>query len=218
MTGAVLLPLPPPRTPLRSHVGANAALLAAARQRRAEDEENVAMDADEDEEEDEDETLSPHVDAVAAALLERFRAVADKRVSDAAVLLVSRKEREKGVFSFVFFVVLSLSPSSLSLLSLFSLFLSSSFPGHDDLDPKRQVDARKHQQQQRDCRPNPCPHPGGPQALQAQGRGLEGRSRLRADALGAALARGRGAAAAARGAAVLEARRALCCCFGGGGL
>ena len=43
---------------------------------------------EEEEEEGEDETLSPHVDAVASALLDRFRVVADKRVSDAAVLLV----------------------------------------------------------------------------------------------------------------------------------
>lgn len=87
-----VLHLPPPRTPLRSHVGANAALLAAARRRREEEEEeNAAMNVDdrgEEEEEDDDQTISPHVDAVAAALLERFRAVADKRVSEAAVLLV----------------------------------------------------------------------------------------------------------------------------------
>ena len=105
-----VLPLPPPRTPLRSHVGANAALLAAARRRRAaeEEEENAAMNVDDDgeeeeeEEEDEVQTLSPHVDAVAAALLERFRAVADKRVSDAAYLLVGSL-RERCMLFFLFF-------------------------------------------------------------------------------------------------------------------
>ena len=51
------------------------------------DEEEIELE-DEEEEEGEDKTLSPHVDAVAAALLDRFRAVADKRVSDAAVLVV----------------------------------------------------------------------------------------------------------------------------------
>jgi hypothetical protein len=102
--------LPPPRTPLRSHVGANAALLAAARRRRdrQEEEENAAMHAEEDEDEDEEEeqeAFSPHVDAVAAALLERFRAVADKRVSDVAVLLLVR-ENIRAFFFFLFFFFL----------------------------------------------------------------------------------------------------------------
>ena len=48
---------------------------------------NVGVDKEEEEEED-DQNISPHVDAVAAALMERFRVVADNRVSDAAVLLV----------------------------------------------------------------------------------------------------------------------------------